>query len=188
MSNHLQFVENMAILVVVSGRKWVKVVEAPDANRRSAIKEEVEQMFLGQYDHSIDEKGRLVIPSRYRDMLELGGAYVTRGFEQNLMVLTASSFKEIAGSIRSTSITNEDARDLKRWIFSNATWVEVDRMGRVLIPQHLREKAGLDGEVVVVGAGDYFEIWSAEIWRQRLDQIEDSEQTAKRFSTFDVRL
>jgi MraZ protein len=166
----------------------VKVVEAPDVNRRSAIKEEMEQMFLGQYEHSIDEKGRLVIPSRYRDLLELGGAYITRGFDQNLMVLTASSFQEIAGSIRTTSITNEDARDLKRWIFSNATWVEVDRMGRVLIPQHLREKAGLDSEVIVVGAGEYFEIWCAETWHDRLNQIEDTQQTARRFSTFDVHL
>jgi MraZ protein len=184
----LQNGEKTAILVVDFGRKWVKVVGSAGSTGVPLLKGELEQMFLGQFEHSIDEKGRMVIPSRYRDLLELGGAYVTLGFDQNLMVLTASSFKEIAENTRKVSLTDEDARDLKRWIFANAVWVEVDRIGRVLIPQHLRDKARLNTAVVVVGAGDYFEIWAAELWNQRVKQIEDSEQAAKRFSSFDIRL
>jgi MraZ protein len=70
-------------------------------------------MFLGQFEHTIDDKGRLTIPSRYRELID-GGAYITLGFDQNLMVLTAASFDDISDSIRGTSVTDEDARSLKR--------------------------------------------------------------------------
>ena len=144
-------------------------------------------MFLGQYEHTIDEKGRLTIPSRYRELLD-GGAYITLGFDKNLMVLTAASFGGVSDSIRSTSVTDLDARALKRWIFANANWVEVDRAGRILIPQYLRAKAELEGAAVVVGAGDYFEIWSPAVWEAHNSQTQNTETTARRFSAFNVPL
>lgn len=155
--------------------------------RRSAIKGELEIMFLGQYEHTIDEKGRLTIPSRYRELLD-GGAYITRGFDQNLMVLTAASFDAISEKIHITSVTDADARALKRWIFSNATWVEVDKAGRILIPQWLRANAALETTAIVVGAGEYFEIWSPSEWQQEQDRSQDVENTSKRFSAFNVPL
>jgi MraZ protein len=144
-------------------------------------------MFLGQFEHSIDEKGRLTVPSRYRELL-VGGAYLTLGFDQNLMVLTAASFENISNRIRGTSVTDEDARTLKRWIFSNATWVEVDKAGRILIPQWLRSKCKLDSTVVVVGAGDFFEIWSPELWASHQEKLLDPKTTAQRFASFDIPL
>ncbi len=144
-------------------------------------------MFLGQFEHTIDDKGRLTIPSRYRELID-GGAYITLGFDQNLMVLTAASFDDISDSIRGTSVTDEDARSLKRWIFSNATWVEVDKAGRILIPQWLRSKCQLDSTAVVVGAGDFFEIWSPDLWASNQSNQLDSKTTARRFTAFNIPL
>lgn len=155
--------------------------------RRSVIIGELELMFLGQFEHTIDDKGRLTIPSRYRELID-GGAYITLGFDQNLMVLTATSFDDISDSIRGTSVTDEDARSLKRWIFSNATWVEVDKAGRILIPQWLRSKCQLDSTAVVVGAGDFFEIWSPALWANNQDNQQDSQTTARRFTAFNIPL
>jgi len=164
----------------------VKVVDA-GRDRRSTIKGELERMFLGQFEHTIDDKGRLTIPSRYRELIA-GGAYVTLGFDQNLMVLTAVSFDNISGSIRGTSVTDEDARALKRWIFSNATWVEVDKAGRILIPQWLRSKCQLDSTAVIVGTGDFFEIWSPELWARHQENLQDPKTTAQRFNAFNIPL
>ena len=92
-------------------------------------------MFLGRYDHTIDEKGRLTIPVRYRELL-VEGAFVTQGFDRNLMVLTPSAFDQVYAYINQISMTDPDARQLKRLIFSSAERVEVDKVGRILIPQY----------------------------------------------------
>ncbi len=144
-------------------------------------------MFLGQFEHTIDDKGRMTIPSRYREMID-GGAYITRGFDQNLMVLTTASFDGISESIRTTSVTDADARALKRWIFSNASWVEVDKAGRILIPQWLRSSASLESNAVVVGAGEYFEIWAPEQWNRQVEETQDTDTTTRRFSSFNIPL
>ncbi|GAB4530711.1 MAG: division/cell wall cluster transcriptional repressor MraZ [Anaerolineales bacterium] len=142
-------------------------------------------MFLGQYQHRIDSKGRLIIPSRYRDLLA-EGAYVTQGFDRNLMVLTPRTFQNISERVNNMSLTDPAARQLRRLIFATADNVEVDRTGRILIPQFLREVAHLDGEVIVVGAGSYFEIWAADEWQQRVGEILDTEANAQRFAAFDL--
>jgi MraZ protein len=144
-------------------------------------------MFLGQYEHNIDEKGRMTIPSGYRDLLD-GSAYVTRGFEQNLMVLPPEKFNQLAESISDASMTAADGRDFRRWIFSSALRVEVDKAGRILIPQFLRTFAGLDTAAVVVGNGTYFEIWSAELWHRHEEDQNNPELTANRFSAISIRL
>jgi MraZ protein len=142
-------------------------------------------MFLGQYEHTIDEKGRLTIPSRYRDLL-MDGAYITQGFEQNLMVLTAAAFDHISNRVNRMSMTDPIARQLKRLIFSHADRVEVDRAGRILIPQFLRSSAQLDGAAIMVGVGDYFEIWSPEQWQEQNSLLQDGEANAQRFAALDL--
>lgn len=137
-------------------------------------------MFLGQYQHNIDSKGRLTIPARFRDLLA-GGAYVTRGFDQNLMVLTSASFEAIIARVNKMNITDPNARELKRLLFSTADHAEPDKNGRILLPQFLREQADLNGEAMLVGVGDYFEIWSPAAWQAQLTRFEDSEETAQRF-------
>ncbi len=138
-------------------------------------------MFLGQYRHNIDEKGRLTIPARFRELLENGG-YVTQGFERNLMVLTALDFHHIADRVSEKSLTDPTARELKRLLFSTANPLDMDKSGRILLPQFLREFANLDGEVVLVGVGDHFEIWPPEDWEKQINRLKDTEANAQRFS------
>jgi MraZ protein len=142
-------------------------------------------MFLGQFRHTLDNKNRLTIPSRYRDLLA-EGAYVTRGFDGNLIVYTASTFHAISRQASETSVTNQAARQLKRLLFSNADFIEVDRAGRILIPDFLRESADLENEVVLAGMGDHFEIWSPERWMQQMQQLDDPQANAERFASLKI--
>lgn len=142
-------------------------------------------MFLGQYTHSFDEKGRLTIPVKYREALR-AGAFVTQGFDRNLMVWTAAAFQQIYTQVNDLSITDPNARLLKRLIFSNAVQVEIDRVGRILIPQYLREAVNLDGSAIVVGVGDYFEIWADVHWQQQNNQMQDSDSNAQRFAALNL--
>jgi MraZ protein len=138
-------------------------------------------MFLGQYQHSVDEKGRLTIPARYRDILAAEGAYVTLGFDKNLMVLSVPVFEQLADRINQTSVTDPNARVLRRQIYSHAELVSVDKVGRILIPQFLRDSVGLDSEAMIVGAGNYFEIWSLSLWSGQISRMESGESDALRF-------
>ncbi|MEN6410652.1 MAG: division/cell wall cluster transcriptional repressor MraZ [Anaerolineaceae bacterium] len=138
-------------------------------------------MFLGQYEHTIDEKGRLTIPSRYRDLLA-GGATLTQGLDQNIMVLTTDVFSRMAAQATAMNLTDPNARLLNRLIFSNAEQVEVDRAGRILIPSFLRQAAMLDTNVRIVGAGEYFEIWSPDGWAKQQIRMQDTDANAQRFS------
>jgi MraZ protein len=142
-------------------------------------------MFLGRYDHTIDEKGRITVPARFRELLE-DGAYITRGLDKNLMILTSSSFDVMSDRVTKMSVTNPLARDLRRVIFSGADRVDVDRAGRMLIPAFLREYAQLGSSVTVVGNGDYFEIWSTESWQAQDQRLEASETNAERFAALDL--
>jgi MraZ protein len=142
-------------------------------------------MFLGRYQHSIDEKGRLIIPVRYRELLD-EGAFVTQGFERNLMVLTPDAFERLYENVNKSSLTDPSARDLRRFILSNAERVEVDKVGRILVPAYLREFAQLENEVVLVGVGTSFEIWSPLNWAQKNEKLQDLEANASRFSVFDL--
>jgi MraZ protein len=142
-------------------------------------------MFLGQFEHTIDEKGRLIIPARYRELLE-NGAYITRGFDRNLIVLTSPHFQRIYQNVNGMSMTDSAARDLRRLIFSNAVAVEFDKAGRILIPQFLRDSADLTGPTLLVGVGEYFEVWSAENWKKQSSLLQDDETNAQRFSALDL--
>lgn len=142
-------------------------------------------MFLGRYDHTIDEKGRVTVPARFREQLEDGG-FITRGFDKNLMVLTSESFDVISQRVQKMSLTNPLARDLRRMVFSNADRIEIDKAGRMLIPAFLREFAALDSAVTVVGSGDYIEIWATETWLAQDERFEDSQNDAERFAALDL--
>jgi len=154
--------------------------------RRSDIKCKVEHMFLGQYQHSIDDKGRLTIPARYRDILAAEGAYVTLGFDRNLMVLSVPVFEHISKLINQTSVTDPDARILRRQIYSYAELVSVDKVGRILVPQFLRDSVELGNEAMLVGAGNYFEIWSPVLWAGQISQMQSGESGALRYMDLDL--
>jgi MraZ protein len=144
-------------------------------------------MFLGQYDHTIDEKGRMTIPSRFREMLA-EGAYITQGFDQNLFVLPKADFEKLYARINQMNLADPAARQLRRLVFANAEWVEFDKAGRILIPQFLRQAALLVGSAMVVGAGYYFEIWSPETWQKQNGDLMNSEANAQRFAPLDLSI
>lgn len=145
-------------------------------------------MFVGQYQHNIDDKGRLTIPSKYREQLETDGAYVIQGLDRNLLVLTQDAFDEVAERTRKMSYTDANARLFKRLLFSTAFHVVVDKAGRILIPDYLRQSADLSDGAYVIGNGTYFEIWSPENWERQLNQLQDTDANANRFSVFDLTI
>jgi MraZ protein len=143
-------------------------------------------MFLGQFQHNLDDKGRLMIPSRYRDLLE-GGAFITQGFDKCLMVMNETYFKQVYERIEAMNLADPTARLLRRLILSNAYPVEPDKVGRILVPQNLRAFLGIEnGELVVAGQGDYFEVWTPALWQEQMDQLQDTDANNQRFSTLDL--
>ena len=142
-------------------------------------------MFLGQYQHSLDEKGRLTIPAAFR--FDLGnGAYVTQGFDRNLMVMTKSYFELVYGRLSAMNITDQTARMVKRLVLSNAYQIEVDKAGRILLPPKLREFLGLESEAALVGQGEYFEIWTPADWALQMENIQNTEANSQRFAMLDL--
>lgn len=142
-------------------------------------------MFLGTFQHNLDDKGRLMIPARFRELLD-GGAYLTQGFDRCLMVMTGEYFRRVYVDVNATSLTNPDARLLRRMILANTSQVDIDKVGRVLVPQTLREFAGLDGEAIVVGQGEFFEVWSPAEWNEQVKQMQDTETNNKRFAALNL--
>ena len=106
-------------------------------------------MFVGQYKYTTDAKGRLTIPVRYRAALS-SGAFVTQGYDRNLIVYTSDSFERMAAKATSLTATNPQARTIRRLIFSRAVEISLDSSGRVLIPPFLREYAEIDGDAYIV--------------------------------------
>ena len=143
-------------------------------------------MFLGQFQHNLDDKGRLMVPARYRDLLA-AGAFITQGFDKCLMVMTDAHFKEVYNIINSMNMADLAARELRRMILSNAYPVDVDKVGRILVPQNLREFLGISsGELTVAGQGEYFEVWTPAEWKTQMDKLQDVEANAQRFATLNL--
>lgn len=151
----------------------------------SYIKGELERMFLGQYQHSLDEKGRLTIPAAFRAML-IEGAYISQGFDRNLMVMSTSYFQKVYERLNTLNIADPNSRILKRLVLSSAYDVEVDKAGRILVPGRLRQFLELVDEATLVGQGEYFEIWLPAEWSHQVEQIEDIEANNQRFAMLDL--
>lgn len=127
-------------------------------------------MFLGQFSYTLDSKGRLTIPSRFREELP-AEVVVTRGMDRCLVLYPIDVWKEISGKVTSLSITDPRARSLRRLLFADAINLELDRQGRVLIPDRLRDYAGLElsSDVVIVGLDSFVELWDPERWHKQND-------------------
>jgi len=142
-------------------------------------------MFLGQFQHNLDEKGRLMIPARYRELLA-AGAFITQGFDKCLTVMTDLHFKQVYDRINAMNLADPTARLLRRLILSNAYPVEIDKVGRILIPQKLREVITLESEAIVAGQGEYFEVWTPSAWNEQMNQLQEIETNNHRFATLDL--
>ena len=143
-------------------------------------------MFLNQYQHSFDDKGRLTIPSKFRE-LPAEGVFVVQGLDRNLMVLPPAVFQVIYDRLMGMSMTDPGARLLRRIILGNALQVVPDGVSRILLSPNLKEFADLKENVVFVGQGDYFEIWSPELWKEQEVQVNDAETNSQRFAALDLK-
>lgn len=142
-------------------------------------------MFLGQYEHNIDEKGRITIPAEFRE--ELGDCVViTQGYDGNLQALPLELYDLLAERIRGISILDPDSRRLRRIFFSYAKKIEFDKAGRVLLPAFLRDTANLKENAILVGNGEYFELWSPENWQVQQTSLNDVEANEQRFKPLDL--
>lgn len=121
-------------------------------------------MFLGRFEHSVDSKGRVAVPARFRDRLS-GELIMTRGNDGCLYLFTEQSWEPLAAKLNALPTGDEDARNLRRAVFSSAEPVELDKQGRVIIPDHLRQYAGISGDVSIIGLGEYIEIWDTQSWK-----------------------
>jgi MraZ protein len=142
-------------------------------------------MFLNQFHHSFDDKGRLTIPAKFRDQTT-EGITVVPGLDRDLMVLPPAAFQTLYERLMALNLTDPDSRLLREMILGNALLVTPDGSGRILLSQNLRDYAELKTEVVFVGVGETFEIWAAELWQKKQGEIND-ETNAKRFSLLDLR-
>ena len=130
-------------------------------------------MYIGEYHHSIDDKGRLIIPSKFRD--ELGERFiVTRGIENCLFVYSEESWTKIVDKLESLPFTKKDARQFIRFFLSGATIAEFDKQGRINITSPLISYANINKECVIIGTGDRLEIWSEESWNDFFTSAKDN--------------
>ncbi|HEU5034550.1 MAG TPA: division/cell wall cluster transcriptional repressor MraZ [Mycobacteriales bacterium] len=129
-------------------------------------------MFLGTYSPRLDEKGRLVLPAKFRDELA-EGLVITKGQERCLYVFAAPEFGRLTDRLREAPLTAKGARDYSRVLFASAHDEVPDRQGRVTVPQPLRDYAGLTRECAVIGANTRVEIWDAQAWQRYLESSEE---------------
>jgi MraZ protein len=130
-------------------------------------------VFLGTHTPRLDEKGRLILPAKYRDELA-PGLVLTKGQERCLYVFPLPEFDRITQALRTAPVTAKSVRDYSRVFFASASDEIPDKQGRITLPPALREYAGLQRECVVIGANTRLEIWDATAWTSYLDQQEDA--------------
>ena len=130
-------------------------------------------MFIGEYRHSLDVKGRIIVPAKFRD--GLGDKFVlTKGLDGCLFAYSKEEWANFEEKIKTLPLTNKDARAFVRFFFAGAVECEIDKQGRTLIPPMLREHAGLNKELVIIGVSNRVEIWSQEKW-DNYSEAEDLE-------------
>lgn len=130
-------------------------------------------MLMGEYHHNIDEKGRLIIPSKFRN--DLGEKFIiTRGLDKCLFVYSEEEWNKLIAKLKTLPFTNKDARNFTRFFLSGATVNEFDRQGRINISSSLVSYANLTKECVIIGANDRLEIWSEELWDNFIESNEDN--------------
>ena len=137
-------------------------------------------MFTGEYRHSVDDKGRIAVPSKFRAQLD-GGAVVSRWLDSCLAIHTRAGWDALADKVATLPITDQSARLFQRFIFAGAVDTTLDGQGRVLVPAYLRDAAGLSNEAVVVGSRDHAEIWVPDTWSTYRQALDDPQELAQAF-------
>ncbi|KHD84684.1 division/cell wall cluster transcriptional repressor MraZ [Heyndrickxia ginsengihumi] len=143
-------------------------------------------MFMGEYQHNIDTKGRLIVPAKFRE--QLGEMFViTRGLDRCVFGYPMSEWKQVEEKLKTLPLTKKDARAFTRFFFSGATECELDKQGRINIPTPLIQYAQLEKECVVLGVSNRIEIWSKDIWGEYFSESEESfAEIAENLIDFDL--
>ncbi len=141
---------------------------------------------MGEYQHTIDSKGRLIVPSKFRD--GLGQKFViTKGLDNCLFVYPMDEWNIIEKKLKNLPFTKKDARAFVRFFFSGANECELDKQGRILLPSNLREYAKLEKDAVILGVSSRIEIWSKEVWESYSQEAEmDYEEIAEKLQDIDI--
>lgn len=141
-------------------------------------------MFIGEYEHTIDEKGRVSVPVKFRDSLAVG-AVLTRGLDGCLWLYPKEEWMAVAEEIAKLPITQKNARSFSRFILSGAVEVKPDKAGRINIPKYLQSYANITDKVVAAGMSDHLELWSAKSWNDFKTEMEaSSEEVAEKLTEF----
>ncbi len=141
---------------------------------------------MGEFQHNIDTKGRMIVPSKFRE--GLGESFVvTRGLDKCLFAYPMDEWKLLEEKLKKLPLTKKDARAFTRFFFSGAIECEVDKQGRINIPQNLRSYAALEKECVVIGVSNRIEIWANENWEEYVTDSEESfAEIAENLMDFDI--
>ena len=143
-------------------------------------------MFVGEYHHSIDQKGRIAIPAKFRAQLA-EGCVITRGLDYSLFIFTQNEWEKLATKLSSLPFSQADARAFARLMFSGAADLELDRQGRIVVPSYLREYAKLKDESVICGLYNRIEVWDKSHWEEYKKESEkDSNDIAEHLSDLGI--
>lgn len=141
-------------------------------------------MFYGEYNHSIDNKGRLILPSKIREVAKahfVEKFYITRGLDKCLFMFGEDEWRNVEQKFKSMSFTKQDSRKFNRFYFSGAVEIVADKQGRILVPNYLKDFAQIKRDVVVIGVSNRVEIWAQDRWREFYDSnLETFEETAEK--------
>jgi MraZ protein len=129
------------------------------------------KLFLGEYDHAIDERGRVTLPRKIRQEIEETEIVLARGYEGCIFGFDKSSWEREAAKHLDTPVTDDKGREVRRYLFGSAQKADVDKLGRILLPAQLKEYASISREVKVIGAGDHFELWDSNRWRAYAERL-----------------
>lgn len=129
-------------------------------------------MFLGEYLTKFTGKGRVILPKKLRENINSPTVILSKGFEECILGFSLENWEREAGKQLETPITESKGRDLRRFFFSASESLELDTQGRIVIPTHLLNYARLKEEVMIIGAGDHFEVWDKDKWQQHIKTIE----------------
>ncbi|MBI5620278.1 division/cell wall cluster transcriptional repressor MraZ [Candidatus Gottesmanbacteria bacterium] len=122
------------------------------------------KLFLGEYDHSLDDRGRVTLPAKLRQEIQDRDLVLAKGFEPCIFGFDRESWEREAAKHLDTPVTDEEGRKIRRYMFAGAQKAEIDKLGRILLPAQLKEYAFIVRDIMVIGAGDHFEIWDHKRW------------------------
>lgn len=142
-------------------------------------------MFIGEYQHSLDDKGRVIVPSKYREKLGLSFV-LTKGLDGCLFLYTRQEWDTFEQKLKELPLTNTNARKFVRFFLSGAVECSTDKQGRILIPNHLRVYSGIEKDIVFIGMGNRIEVWSSENWNTYNDEVFDANLLAEQMEELGI--